>query len=1548
LPAGTIQIIPSAAIDAAGNISVTWYDNRGGAKNAAGDYLLDVYATTSSDGGLTFGNEFRINDTSFDPDLGAPDRFPPTRVLRIGEYNGLASVGGTADAVWTGNSSTGQQIVFGKFATGFQVISSTPAQGQLFSVPPTDFTVQLTNPVDTTLLQPSDFTVNGIAAVSTSVNAAGDAVTFHYNTSPATIEGLQSMAIAAGAISRQGDDAPLVAFAGTFFYDPQPLTVTSLSPANGALVTIPLTTLIVNFNEPINPSTAGTTDLTLSQGTVTAFTVLTGNQSVRYTISGTATQGTLSVALAMGALSDVNGNPSVAFAGSLQLDIVTAAAPVPLVAEPLLGSLIYDPSATGVINVSGDTDSFTLALDAGQTITVRVDPTIPGPATLAPTVTVLNPSIVSIGSASAAAGNRAVLQTAPVTAAGTYTITVGGAGGTIGNYTVQAFLNAALESESNSGPSNNTPATAQDLNPSFLTLQTSLASATRGAVVGQFGGDDDVYSFSLAAGQSASLAMSPSSTNPNLSTFGGLTNFPGADGPTSVAYGDFNRDGNLDMVVANSGGNGLDTTVGVRLGRGDGTFGPFINYSTGGNNPRYVAVGDINNDGKLDIVATNQNSNTVGVLLGNGDGTFGTATAYPVGSNPFGVAAIDINKDGRADVITTNFSSNTVTVYLGQANGTLSLAGNFAVIGTAPIAVAVGDVNKDGNADLVTANFNSSNISVLLGNGNGTFTFLRTVTAQSNPFGVALADFNGDTSLDVAVANQGSNTVSIIIGNGNGTFNAATNVGLNANGDGSGPRSIAVADVNHDGKLDIATANVNSATASLLLGNGDGTFATPVAYATATSPNTVALPDVNNDGLPDISTADFDGNSVSLRLNSLYSVGLQLLAPDGTTVLRTGAGTVNGSTAITGFVAPTAGTYYARATGFGTTNYDLVVTRDGSFESQSANPATSQDISGTSGVLGDVNNLAVVPAALASVETSSGNSFPFSTTMRYQQIYSHTEFALAGIIDAIRFRRSSGQGTFTSSPIDLKITLGYSARTVGAASSTFAENIGPGTVTVYDGLLTLSSNGANTLPRAFDVVVDLANLFYYDPTQGDLLLDITVRTAATTSFFLAVPALGQETTTTRIYVASTTPTTATTGTIGFISTDTRPYGLITRFDFVQPANDDSYTYNVTAANRGLVIETITPADGANQFVNTLNPNLELYDPSGNLVATGTAGPDGRNKSIKYVAATPGLYRIHVVGGSATTGEYFLGVTALPAPTPTMVIDNRGWGFQVYGAGWSLVSSGYNGDSRSHAGGGTGANYAEWRYGGTFTAGTSYEFYVTWVPSSTNATNATYKVLDGASILSPGIAVNETVSPSSVVFGGAVWQALYLYTPSTTGYHLIRIQLSDNANGSVSADALFDPPLTTAGVPIADPEQAQPQSPAVALAVLPSPPDASGGGAGAVQGPGKAGVGLRLPIEDAGPESGLAPALIAEPVASTVASSSDLPGNSPARTRTVKPAAGTSPSRSWTNRFGPRILLTRMGLPTRSETAADPAGSAPGLAAPASVVLRTESDDDPTT
>src|SRR5262249_38103750 len=118
------------------------------------------------------------------------------------------------------------------------------------------------------------------------------------------------------------------------------------------------------------------------------------------------------------------------------------------------------------------------------------------------------------------------------------------------------------------------------------------------------------------------------------------------------------------------------------------------------------------------------------------------------------------------------------------------------------------------------------------------------------------------------------------------------------------------------------------------------------------------------------------------------------------------------------------------------------------------------------------------------------------------------------------------------------------------------------------------------------------------------------------------------------------------------SIDSTFTGLVTRFDMA--TNDDWYSLNVTSTISNLELVTNTPADGANQFVNTLNPHLELYNPSNTLVASGTNLADGRNEFIQYLPPVTGTYKVHVTGESSTSGEYFLSVKDASAPRITAV------------------------------------------------------------------------------------------------------------------------------------------------------------------------------------------------------------------------------------------------------------------------------------------------------
>jgi hypothetical protein len=395
---------------------------------------------------------------------------------------------------------------------------------------------------------------------------------------------------------------------------------------------------------------------------------------------------------------------------------------------------------------------------------------------------------------------------------------------------------------------------------------------------------------STAGGTSVTITgtgFSLAATSFGAGSFGAATNIAAGLGPRSIAIGDLNGDGKPDLAVVNSSSN----NVSVLLGTGTGSFGAGTNFAVG-TNPRSVATGDLNGDGKADLAVANTLSNSVSVLLGTGTGTgaFGTATSFAVGTNPRSVAVGDLNGDGKPDLAVANSGDGstvllgTVSVLLGAGTGAFGAATNFAV-GTGTGSVAIGDLNGDGKPDLVvTAHISTGNsndfriltshmVSVLLGTGTGSFGAATNFGLEFGASSVAIGDLNGDGKPDLAVTSKGSdnkgvpfNNVLILLGTGTGSFGAATSFAV-----GLGPFSVTIGDLNGDGKPDLATANLNDNAGnnvSILLGTGTGAFGGATNFTVGTGPASVAIGDLNGDGKPDLAVANFSSNNVTVLLGT--------------------------------------------------------------------------------------------------------------------------------------------------------------------------------------------------------------------------------------------------------------------------------------------------------------------------------------------------------------------------------------------------------------------------------------------------------------------------------------------------------------------------------------------------------------------------------------------------------------------------------------------------------------------------------------------------------
>ena len=362
--------------------------------------------------------------------------------------------------------------------------------------------------------------------------------------------------------------------------------------------------------------------------------------------------------------------------------------------------------------------------------------------------------------------------------------------------------------------------------------------------------------------------------------FGAGASYAAGSSPQAVASGDFDRDGNADLAIANLVGPALT----VLRGMGGGAF-TAPAYYTGGNAGRAIVASDFNGDGIVDLAVAV--SDGVAIWIGAGDGTFSGGAVTLAGSSLRGIAGADFDRDGIVDLAVTSSSTNTVLVLRGHGangigDGTFGVPVEYAV-GMNPARILAADLDGDGITDLAVANNGGASVTILRGAGtggvgNGAFAAAATIPVAGSPWSVATLDWNGDGVPDLVVSNGAGTSLALLRGAGGGAFVAAGTVATPI-----APRDLIAGDFDGDGLTDVAAACAVDNNVVVLRGTGAG-LAPFGTFATSAGAGGLAAGDWTGDGAPDLACVNTGAGSITRLLGSCppaASARVTLLAPLG-------------------------------------------------------------------------------------------------------------------------------------------------------------------------------------------------------------------------------------------------------------------------------------------------------------------------------------------------------------------------------------------------------------------------------------------------------------------------------------------------------------------------------------------------------------------------------------------------------------------------------------------------------------------------------------------
>jgi hypothetical protein len=403
---------------------------------------------------------------------------------------------------------------------------------------------------------------------------------------------------------------------------------------------------------------------------------------------------------------------------------------------------------------------------------------------------------------------------------------------------------------------------------SFTTNAISVGSGATSVAAGDLNGDgiqDAAFTADGAGNWKVAIVLGNAA-----GTFSVNASFTLDQAPTGIAIGNFNADTQPDLLLSVDW---FEPRVMLFVNQGNNNFTLSTQFFAG-REPRDVIAGDFNGDGKLDAAASLTGANSVMIALGNGLGSFSAPTFFGAGIQPWSIASGDFNADNKLDLVTSDdpanslapFATGGVSVLLGTGAGTFQSYRSYVFPFTpqfvlTPNSIAAGDFNNNNRTDLALSFSFTPFIAIMLDDGQGELIQPGgLLDAGGTVASVAIADLNGDGKDDFVTANSNTNNISIFFGHGNGTFMPRVQFAVNVS-----PRFVGIGDFNGDSKRDLIVTHESPAAAVILLGDGVGGF-TQTGGSPQPVMQEIAIGDFNGDGRSDVVTGNSPQNNVAIFL----------------------------------------------------------------------------------------------------------------------------------------------------------------------------------------------------------------------------------------------------------------------------------------------------------------------------------------------------------------------------------------------------------------------------------------------------------------------------------------------------------------------------------------------------------------------------------------------------------------------------------------------------------------------------------------------------------